>query len=88
MVTFRKTGKKSNKRFMIIGEFCHCCLWSVSDTFPIFQEVLSKIGRVIHEIDMLMSNMLTEELLDWKRRQQIACIGGPLHGGLDQLQNW
>ncbi|NXS50195.1 STAT4 protein, partial [Balaeniceps rex] len=51
------------------------------------QEVLSKIGRVIHEIDMLMSNMLTEELLDWKRRQQIACIGGPLHGGLDQLQN-
>uniref|UniRef100_A0A8B9U8Q5 Signal transducer and activator of transcription n=1 Tax=Anas zonorhyncha TaxID=75864 RepID=A0A8B9U8Q5_9AVES len=51
------------------------------------KEVLSKIGRVIHEIDMLMSNMLTEELLDWKRRQQIACIGGPLHGGLDQLQN-
>nr|XP_047914163.1 signal transducer and activator of transcription 4 isoform X4 [Anser cygnoides] len=51
------------------------------------KEVLSKIGRVIHEIDVLMSNMLTEELLDWKRRQQIACIGGPLHGGLDQLQN-
>uniref|UniRef100_A0A8B9N7X8 Signal transducer and activator of transcription n=1 Tax=Accipiter nisus TaxID=211598 RepID=A0A8B9N7X8_9AVES len=51
------------------------------------KEVLSKIGRVIHEIDTLMSNMLTEELLDWKRRQQIACIGGPLHGGLDQLQN-
>ncbi|XP_069716831.1 signal transducer and activator of transcription 4 isoform X3 [Phaenicophaeus curvirostris] len=51
------------------------------------KEVLSKIGRVIHEIDILMSNMLTEELLDWKRRQQIACIGGPLHGGLDQLQN-
>lgn len=73
---------------MIVGEFCRCCLWSVSDTFPTFQEVLGKIGRVIHEIDMLMSNMLTEELLDWKRRQQIACIGGPLHGGLDQLQNW
>uniref|UniRef100_K7FUG0 Signal transducer and activator of transcription 1 n=1 Tax=Pelodiscus sinensis TaxID=13735 RepID=K7FUG0_PELSI len=31
--------------------------------------------------------MLLEELLDWKRRQQIACIGGPLHNGLDQLQN-
>lgn len=65
---------------MTAAEFC--------DTFPTPQEVLSKIGRVIHEIDMLMSNMLTEELLDWKRRQQIACIGGPLHGGLDQLQNW
>jgi len=73
---------------MITAEFCGCSPWPVCDTFPILQEVLSKIGRVIHEIDMLMSNMLTEELLDWKRRQQIACIGGPLHGGLDQLQNW
>lgn len=67
---------------------CSRALWSVHDSYPMLQEVLSKIGRVIHEIDMLMSNMLTEELLDWKRRQQIACIGGPLHGGLDQLQNW
>lgn len=73
---------------MLIAESHGCALRPVCDTFPISQEVLSKIGRVIHEIDVLMSNMLTEELLDWKRRQQIACIGGPLHGGLDQLQNW
>ncbi|XP_019410144.1 PREDICTED: signal transducer and activator of transcription 4 isoform X2 [Crocodylus porosus] len=51
------------------------------------KEVLSKIVQVIDEIDVLMNNMLIEELLDWKRRQQIASIGGPLHGGLDQLQN-
>ena len=73
---------------MTIAESCGSSLWPVRDSFPMLQEVLSKIGRVIHEIDMLMSNMLTEELLDWKRRQQIACIWGPLHGGLDQLQNW
>ena len=73
---------------MTIAESCGSSLWPVRDSFPMLQEVLSKIGRVIHEIDMLMGNMLTEELLDWKRRQQIACIGGPLHGGLDQLQNW
>ncbi|XP_074071579.1 signal transducer and activator of transcription 4 isoform X2 [Macrotis lagotis] len=51
------------------------------------KEVLSKITQIISEIDTLMNNMLLEELLDWKRRQQIACIGGPLHSGLDQLQN-
>ncbi|XP_073162313.1 signal transducer and activator of transcription 4 isoform X6 [Lepidochelys kempii] len=51
------------------------------------KEVLSKMAQVINESDVLMNNMLLEELLDWKRRQQIACIGGPLHSGLDQLQN-
>ncbi|XP_043850606.1 signal transducer and activator of transcription 4 [Dromiciops gliroides] len=51
------------------------------------KEVLSKITQIISEIETLMNNMLLEELLDWKRRQQIACIGGPLHSGLDQLQN-
>ncbi|XP_065418088.1 signal transducer and activator of transcription 4 isoform X6 [Chrysemys picta bellii] len=51
------------------------------------KEVLNKMTQVINESDVLMNNMLLEELLDWKRRQQIACIGGPLHSGLDQLQN-
>ncbi|XP_034642056.1 signal transducer and activator of transcription 4 isoform X4 [Trachemys scripta elegans] len=51
------------------------------------KEVLNKMTQVINESDVLMNNLLLEELLDWKRRQQIACIGGPLHSGLDQLQN-
>ncbi|XP_053129532.1 signal transducer and activator of transcription 4 isoform X3 [Hemicordylus capensis] len=51
------------------------------------KEVLSKMAQVIKEVEALVNNMLTEELLDWKRRQQIACIGGPLYSGLDQLQN-
>uniref|UniRef100_H2TTP0 Signal transducer and activator of transcription n=1 Tax=Takifugu rubripes TaxID=31033 RepID=H2TTP0_TAKRU len=36
----------------------------------------------------LMTSQLSPELQDWKRRQQIAAIGGPLLTGLDQLQNW
>uniref|UniRef100_A0A8I5UX52 Signal transducer and activator of transcription n=1 Tax=Pongo abelii TaxID=9601 RepID=A0A8I5UX52_PONAB len=51
------------------------------------KEALSKMTQIIHETDLLMNNMLIEELQDWKQRQQIACIGGPLHNGLDQLQN-
>ncbi|XP_069081977.1 signal transducer and activator of transcription 4 [Pleurodeles waltl] len=52
------------------------------------KEVLTKLTQIINEVDVLMEGLLTEELKDWKRRQQIACIGGPLHTGLDQFQNW
>ncbi|XP_065783784.1 signal transducer and activator of transcription 4 isoform X3 [Muntiacus reevesi] len=51
------------------------------------QEALNKMTQIVNETDLLMNSMLVEELQDWKRRQQIACIGGPLHNGLDQLQN-
>uniref|UniRef100_A0A673G8L0 Signal transducer and activator of transcription 4-like n=1 Tax=Sinocyclocheilus rhinocerous TaxID=307959 RepID=A0A673G8L0_9TELE len=51
-------------------------------------EILSKIADVIKEIDTLISSQLNPELKEWKRRQQIACIGGPVLIGLDQLQNW
>ncbi|XP_051009761.1 signal transducer and activator of transcription 4 isoform X2 [Acomys russatus] len=51
------------------------------------KEVLRKMSQIVIETDMLMNSILIEELQDWKRRQQIACIGGPLHSGLDQLQN-
>ncbi|XP_055967774.1 signal transducer and activator of transcription 4 [Sorex fumeus] len=51
------------------------------------KEALSKMTQIVNETDMLLNSMLIEELHDWKRRQQIACIGGPLHNGLDQLQN-
>uniref|UniRef100_A0A8C2ACV5 Signal transducer and activator of transcription n=1 Tax=Cyprinus carpio TaxID=7962 RepID=A0A8C2ACV5_CYPCA len=52
------------------------------------KEILSKIADVIKEIDTLISSQLNPELKEWKRRQQIACIGGPVLIGLDQLQNW
>ncbi|KAH0621592.1 hypothetical protein JD844_023063 [Phrynosoma platyrhinos] len=50
-------------------------------------EVLNKMAQILKEVEALVNNMLLEELLDWKRRQQMACIGGPLHSSLDQLQN-
>ena len=52
------------------------------------QEILSKMTDVIKEINDMMSTQLNLELMDWKRRQQIACIGGPVLTGMDQLQNW
>ena len=32
--------------------------------------------------------ILDEELIQWKRRQQLAGNGGPHEGGLDVLQSW
>ncbi|KAM9448044.1 signal transducer and activator of transcription 4-like isoform 1-T1 [Salvelinus alpinus] len=52
------------------------------------KENLSKMSDVIKEIDALIDSQLNPELMEWKRRQQINCIGGPLLTGLDQLQNW
>uniref|UniRef100_A0A4W5RQT7 Signal transducer and activator of transcription n=1 Tax=Hucho hucho TaxID=62062 RepID=A0A4W5RQT7_9TELE len=52
------------------------------------KENLSKMSDVIKEIDALIASQLNPELMEWKRRQQINCIGGPLLTGLDQLQNW
>nr|AMA10948.1 signal transducer and activator of transcription 4 [Acanthogobius hasta] len=52
------------------------------------KEVLSKMDIVVKEIDDVMNSQLYPELQDWRRRQQIAAIGGPLLTGLEQLQNW
>lgn len=68
-------------------------IWCTLATAAVFlsylcQEVLSKMDVVIKEIDDLMTSQLNPELQDWKRRQQIAAIGGPLLTSLDQLQSW
>uniref|UniRef100_A0A3Q3XAQ9 STAT transcription factor protein interaction domain-containing protein n=1 Tax=Mola mola TaxID=94237 RepID=A0A3Q3XAQ9_MOLML len=52
------------------------------------KEILSKMDVVVKEIDDLMTSQLNPELQDWKRRQQVAAIGGPMPTGLDQLQSW
>ncbi|MED6246656.1 hypothetical protein ATANTOWER_021367, partial [Ataeniobius toweri] len=52
------------------------------------KEILSKMDVVIKEIDDLITSQLRPELQDWKRRQQIAAIGGPMLTGLEQLQSW
>lgn len=52
------------------------------------KEILSKMDVVVKEIDDVLSSQLYPELQDWRRRQQIAAIGGPQLTGLEHLQNW
>ncbi|XP_032076009.1 signal transducer and activator of transcription 1-alpha/beta isoform X2 [Thamnophis elegans] len=52
------------------------------------QDVLHLISSSLPVIENTQNALITEELVEWKRRQQMACIGGPPNACLDQLQNW
>ncbi|XP_039350530.1 signal transducer and activator of transcription 1-alpha/beta isoform X1 [Mauremys reevesii] len=52
------------------------------------KEVVSKIINLLNISEHTQSALINEELVEWKHRQQIACIGGPPNACLDQLQNW
>ncbi|XP_069471780.1 signal transducer and activator of transcription 1-alpha/beta isoform X2 [Ambystoma mexicanum] len=52
------------------------------------KEVVQKIAELLHVTEQTQSALIKEELVEWKRRQQIACIGGPPNACLDQLQSW
>lgn len=52
------------------------------------KEIFQKIGELLNMIEHTQNSLINEELVEWKRRQQIACIGGPPNACLDQLQNW
>ncbi|XP_073414265.1 signal transducer and activator of transcription 1-alpha/beta isoform X1 [Dendrobates tinctorius] len=52
------------------------------------KEIVHKIGEVLNITGHIQSSLISEELVEWKRRQQIACIGGPPNACLDQLQSW
>ncbi|XP_030008847.1 signal transducer and activator of transcription 1a isoform X3 [Sphaeramia orbicularis] len=52
------------------------------------QDVVVQLVEVLNVTQALMSDLISEELPEWKQRQQIACIGGPPNACVDQLQTW
>ncbi|XP_054625299.1 signal transducer and activator of transcription 1a [Dunckerocampus dactyliophorus] len=52
------------------------------------QDVVLQLTELLNVTQALLSDLISEELPEWKQRQQIACIGGPPNACLDQLQNW
>ncbi|XP_066433215.1 signal transducer and activator of transcription 1-alpha/beta-like isoform X2 [Eleutherodactylus coqui] len=51
------------------------------------KEIVHKIGELLNITSHTQSSLINEELVEWKRGQQIACIGGPPNTCLDQLQS-
>ncbi|XP_029942188.1 signal transducer and activator of transcription 1a isoform X2 [Salarias fasciatus] len=52
------------------------------------QEVVMQLTDLLNVTQALQSDLINEELPEWKQRQQTACIGGPPNACVDQLQNW
>uniref|UniRef100_A0AAX7V449 Signal transducer and activator of transcription n=1 Tax=Astatotilapia calliptera TaxID=8154 RepID=A0AAX7V449_ASTCA len=52
------------------------------------QCLMCAMGGLLTAMDYVQKNLTDEELADWKRRQQIACIGGPPNICLDRLETW
>uniref|UniRef100_A0A674APB6 Signal transducer and activator of transcription n=1 Tax=Salmo trutta TaxID=8032 RepID=A0A674APB6_SALTR len=52
------------------------------------KEVVGQLAEVLNMAEAVQSDLISEELPEWKKRQQRSCIGGPPNTCLDQLQNW
>ncbi|NXJ20747.1 STAT1 protein, partial [Dicrurus megarhynchus] len=52
------------------------------------KEVVNMIVQLLHSTEHTQTALINDELVEWKHRQQTACIGGPPNACLDQLQNW
>lgn len=52
-----------------------------------WQQIVTEMAGLLSAMEFVQKN-LTEELAEWKRRQQIASIGGTPNICLDRLENW
>lgn len=69
--------KHPNKRLLLL-----------CSSAPPGQDVVVQLTELLNVGQALISDLVSEELPEWKQRQQIACIGGPPNACVDQLQNW
>uniref|UniRef100_A0A3Q3J732 Signal transducer and activator of transcription n=1 Tax=Monopterus albus TaxID=43700 RepID=A0A3Q3J732_MONAL len=61
---------------------------SKQHVLKVFCDVVIQLSDLLNFIQAFLSELISEELPEWKQRQQIACIGGPPNACVDQLQNW
>ncbi|NWJ03355.1 STA5B protein, partial [Crypturellus undulatus] len=55
---------------------------------PVPQELAEKHQKTLQLLRKQQTTILDDELIQWKRRQQLAGNGGPAEGTLDVLQSW
>ncbi|KAM8721926.1 signal transducer and activator of transcription 1a isoform 2-T3 [Acanthopagrus schlegelii] len=75
------TPKELEKEKLMVGRMCF-------DLKAKRQDVVIQLTDLLSVTQALLSDLISEELPEWKQRQQIACIGGPPNACVDQLQNW
>ncbi|XP_058510794.1 signal transducer and activator of transcription 1-alpha/beta-like isoform X2 [Solea solea] len=64
------------------------CLQQASFIKQTKQMVLVDVSKILQQADQIVAALTDVEVPEWKRRQQMACIGGPVDTSLDHLQKW
>uniref|UniRef100_A0AAR2KJX3 Signal transducer and activator of transcription n=1 Tax=Pygocentrus nattereri TaxID=42514 RepID=A0AAR2KJX3_PYGNA len=64
--------------------------FGVESCFKSFKKMaqLNELVNLLKLADHIQFVLISVEIPEWKRRQQMACIGGPPNACLDQLQSW
>uniref|UniRef100_G3PSI1 Signal transducer and activator of transcription n=1 Tax=Gasterosteus aculeatus aculeatus TaxID=481459 RepID=G3PSI1_GASAC len=75
------TPKELEEEKMMVGRMC-------LELKAKRQDVVMQLTELLNVAQALLSDLISEELPEWRQRQQIACIGGPPNACVDQLQNW
>ncbi|XP_029315529.1 signal transducer and activator of transcription 1-alpha/beta-like [Cottoperca gobio] len=68
-----------------VEEECHKRIDFITQTK---QMVLQQIVNILELAQPIVATLTDMELPEWKRRQQLACIGSPVDICLDHLQKW
>uniref|UniRef100_G3NDV7 Signal transducer and activator of transcription 1b n=1 Tax=Gasterosteus aculeatus TaxID=69293 RepID=G3NDV7_GASAC len=68
-----------------VEEQCHKRTNFITQTKKV---VLQQIENILNLAQKMVASLTDVELPQWKRRQQMACIGAPADTSLDHLQKW
>uniref|UniRef100_A0A8C1M5U8 Signal transducer and activator of transcription n=1 Tax=Cyprinus carpio TaxID=7962 RepID=A0A8C1M5U8_CYPCA len=74
---FKRNTLQSRVSYFFLNIACICV-----------QKVIKEIAKALTVAEQIQLSLVSEELPEWKKRQQMACIGGPPNACLDQLQSW
>ncbi|XP_018526718.1 signal transducer and activator of transcription 1-alpha/beta isoform X4 [Lates calcarifer] len=64
------------------------CLKQANFIMQTKQMMLQQIVNILNQAEQIVAALTDVELPEWKRRQQLACIGGPVDTSLDHLEEW
>ncbi|KAF0026016.1 hypothetical protein F2P81_020753 [Scophthalmus maximus] len=64
------------------------CLRQANFIMRTKEMVLVEILNILKQAEQIVAVLTDVELPEWKRRQQKACVGGPVDTSLDHLQKW
>ncbi len=72
----------------LILQFSSVSYFLLNIAYICVQVVIKEIANALTLAEQIQLALISEELPEWKKRQQVACIGGPPNACLDQLQSW